>query len=568
MTKRSFIIVTLFLGLALLSAYRIDAEPARVSVTGARVITTERAAALVRAGGLASLQEAYFQKGYLFARLETRVVAGPDSTLMVIVDEGEVARVGDVRIQGAIARQPADVRASLGLETGAAFVPEALTRRIESLLTDYDRDGHPFVQLWIDSLGVDSANARVNLSLFVVEGSHREIKEIMVEGLKKTRPELAIRIAGIEAGVPYSARQLEDAYIRLTASGVFSDVEYPTVQLSSDGVGVDAVLKVTERARSHSFTAALGYAAAEQDQKRELSGLVSLKLNNVGGTLKDFDVYWNNDGKERSETRIEYRDRFFLGRRLGFGLRLQQVGQDTLYTWQSAGVKVGRPVGRLFGSLMNLSLGAHADRNVFSRGDLLRSWRYRAVAGLSVLRGNDQRRRGLADVGVDFTFARKDNTFRDAVTQSLNQFIFGVDADVVLPLSSILLAHFAGAYNGLQSNEALVPLSEQFYIGGARTLRGYKENQFHGRRAGYLRNELLVGPTRWENFYVFADIGYLLQEEPTPEGIVASSNLFRAGYGFGVRTGSRLGNVDLSFAVGDEFSLEQTKVHVLLEQNF
>ena len=40
------------------------------------------------------------------------------------------------------------------------------------------------------------------------------------------------------------------------------------------------------------------------------------------------------------------------------------------------------------------------------------------------------------------------------------------------------------------------------------------------------------------------------------------------GYGFGVRSASPLGRIDLSFAVSDDLSLEQTKVHVLLEQNF
>jgi len=30
-------------------------------------------------------------------------------------------------------------------------------------------------------------------------------------------------------------------------------------------------------------------------------------------------------------------------------------------------------------------------------------------------------------------------------------------------------------------------------VGGARTVRGYRENQFHGRRVAYARNELRLG---------------------------------------------------------------------------
>ena len=59
-------------------------------------------------------------------------------------------------------------------------------------------------------------------------------------------------------------------------------------------------------------------------------------------------------------------------------------------------------------------------------------------------------------------------------------------------------------------------------------------------------------------------------EEPTlADGTARRENgKGLAGFGFGVRSASRLGRIDLSFAVSDGLSLQQTKVHVLLEQNF
>jgi hypothetical protein len=69
---------------------------------------------------------------------------------------------------------------------------------------------------------------------------------VVVEGLRKTRPELAVKIAGIEPGTPYRSQLLEDAYLRMVSSAVFSDVGYPTVRMSAGGEGVDAVLKVDE----------------------------------------------------------------------------------------------------------------------------------------------------------------------------------------------------------------------------------------------------------------------------------------------------------------------------------
>jgi outer membrane protein insertion porin family len=120
----------------------------------------------------------------------------------------------------------------------------------------------------------------------------------------------------------------------------------------------------------------------------------------------------------------------------------------------------------------------------------------------------------------------------------------------------------------IESKEDLVPVSEQYTLGGAATLRGYRENQFHSRRVAYSRSELLLGRSRSENAYLFADGGYFLDENVSPAGAVISNDRFRFGYGFGLRTASRVGNIDISFGVGEKLSLQQTKVHVILNRSF
>jgi outer membrane protein assembly factor BamA len=171
-------------------------------------------------------------------------------------------------------------------------------------------------------------------------------------------------------------------------------------------------------------------------------------------------------------------------------------------------------------------------------------------------------------VRVRIGVAWKQRILRGGGDESLNQYIPEVETNVALRLRPVLHLQNTLVYRGLESNERVVPLSEVFYIGGARTLRGYKENQFNGRRVATARTELLLGRTRNENVYLFADVGYVLREALTPDDTVDREEIVRAGYGFGLRTGSRLGNVDLSFGVGEKLSLQQTKVHVLLVQSF
>jgi outer membrane protein assembly factor BamA len=558
----------------------------RVVVVGNRVFKAGEILEIARQGGwkpgrgsvgLSALQEAYFREGYLQASFQvipgqmasttaSLSYAADDSVVVLVVDEGSVARLGRVHVKGAQRQTSGAIRETLGIEESAEFVPRVFDRRVGDLLRSYDEQGHPFAQVWIDSLSLDEGNV-VHLSLFVVEGRERKLENVAVEGAQKTKPELVVRMSGLQPGRVYRGEMLRDAYLRLVSSGVFTDVEQPKLRVSPDGAGVDAVLVVDEARRSNSFAAVLGYAAAENGRDDQLSGLVRLGLNNIGGTLKDLHALWTNDGRGRSETRLQYRDRYFLGRLMMVSLLLEQVGQDTLYSWQSVGLEAGRSAGRIGRNLVGVSAGVHADRNVFSEGTLLRSWRYRIATGVSLIRGNLQRRT-FADINTRFTLARKNSYFREeGGAESLNQYILEFEGDGSVGLMRSLALYLGLAYRGLESGEELIPLSEQFYIGGARTLRGYRENQFHGRRVATARSELRVGNSAQENLYLFVDTGYVLQETPVLDGIV-SQELFRTGYGFGLRTSSQIGVIGLSFGIGEEVSLGQAKVHILLEQQF
>jgi len=542
-------------------------------VLGTHALSSEHATTLLRANGFPSaraaraLQDAYVGEGFVFVTVS--VTQEADSSFTVSVDEGDRARVGSIRASGTKARSEADVVAALGLAHGTPFEPKRLASGIESLLASYDDAGYPFAQVWIDSVGLDASRRVVDVSLTVVEGEPRTVSGVVVEGLQKTRPALAAKIAGIEAGTPYRAQALEDAYLRMVGSGVFTDVAFPTVRVASDGRGVDAVITVDEPKRSHTFAAALGYASGDGARERVLSGLVQLELNNIGGTLKDFGASWSNDGVARSQTQIAYRDRLFLGRRLALGVKLEQVGQDTVYTWQSAGLDAERGVGRVAGMLASVSLGVAADRNVFSIGDLVRSTRVRGRAGTSVLVGSE-RRAAFARLGLAATLAEKNLSYREGATGpgDVSQWIYDARVDVLVPAFWSLYYSFNGVAQTLESKEDSIPLPEQFYVGGARTVRGYREDQFHGRRVAFARNELRLGRTPREGFYCFVDAGYVLQPITNLDGSPGEDALGLMGYGFGVRSASPLGRIDLSFAVSDDLSLEQTKVHVLLEQNF
>jgi hemolysin activation/secretion protein len=221
------------------------------------------------------------------------------------------------------------------------------------------------------------------------------------------------------------------------------------------------------------------------------------------------------------------------------------------------------------GTLLSFSLAGYGDRNVFSEGALMRSSRWRASTGATAMWGND-RAGSYARLGANVTFAFKHNSYREPATGpgDVRQTIYDGTTGLLFPAWRNLHVAVDGRLEWLDSGEESVPLSEQFYLGGARTVRGYRENQFHGRRVAYARNELRLGRSPRDGFYAFVDAGYVRQEIPQADGSTLIDGTGLTGYGFGVRSLSRAGRLDLSFAVSDGLSLRQTKVHVILEQNF
>ncbi len=117
-----------------------------------------------------------------------------------------------------------------------------------------------------------------------------------------------------------------------------------------------------------------------------------------------------------------------------------------------------------------------------------------------------------------------------------------------------------------------MPLSEQFRFGGANSLRGYREQEFHGSRAAWGAIELRVGAPRGSRLYTFYDLGYFAFEaqDPTPED--PERRTLRKGWprGYGLGILARTPGGDLSLAVGfpGTVDFDLAKLHVTLLETF
>ena len=109
-----------------------------------------------------------------------------------------------------------------------------------------------------------------------------------------------------------------------------------------------------------------------------------------------------------------------------------------------------------------------------------------------------------------------------------------------------------------------MPITDQFRFGGARTLRGYRENQFNGSKVAWANLEYRYLLARRSRVFVFLDSGYYWRRLDSGESVEG----YKLGYGFGLRIETGLGIISVDYGLGEGDGILAGKVHVGLINQF
>jgi outer membrane protein assembly factor BamA len=113
-----------------------------------------------------------------------------------------------------------------------------------------------------------------------------------------------------------------------------------------------------------------------------------------------------------------------------------------------------------------------------------------------------------------------------------------------------------------------VPAYDLDLVGGATSLRGYREGEFHVARWAVLRLEYGVYTQQAGRVFAFLDQGVLDRPFLDEAGAEQSSTLYRAGYGVGVEAPLAIGRLGLMLGYGKGDGPLDGKVHVRLTSRF
>lgn len=531
---------------------RRDVQPLLRWTSGDLVPPDEPAAAAARLA--AHLRNA----GWWAAGVRARV--GPDTpsgrVVTLTITAGEPVRVGEVAVRGNQLLTREEILSRMDLRPGDRFHERTLRADIERILRVYSERGRPLAHVFPGRFR-EEESGRLGFSLRISEGPQARIETVRIFGNTGTDPTVVARIGGVRPGDRWDPRRVEAMAARLRRENLFTEVGEPRVVRGSRDALLGVEIAVAE-GPSNSFFGVLGYN--EIDGKGRVVGIVDLKMRNLLGTARGASLHFERQAERVQDIAFRYREPWLLGSPLSVEAGAAQSERGSAYSRTDLDGALTFPLresvtGRVAlerrdtsfevapgeresetskGGSVGVSVEARDRRINPSRG-----WRADALVG-------------YRETGNGVGRTRGETT-----------------AQVVIPVGRRWVLSEEAGFRGVWSGGGRgVPIYEQHYLGGTNTLRGYREEQFHGDRIWWARTEWRARLSRRSRAYLLADVGGYAFRTVT-DGVADDTSDVLAGFGAGMALETRnSGIVRFEMAMGRGDAFADAKVHVGLEQEF
>lgn len=436
------------------------------------------------AADLEALRSYYLDRGYVNLNIDsTQVSITPDKKRVFItvdVTEGDRYQIGEVKLAGELVLPREKLFNALTVISGEVFSRKAVAESTTHITDLLGNKGYAFAN--VNAVPeVDEEEKKVNLTFFVDPGKRAYVRRINISGNTKTRDEVIRREIRQQEGGWVATELIDRSRLRIQRLGYFEDVNVETVPVPGTTDQVDVNFSIVERP-SGSLSAGLGFSQSQgfifntSITQRNFLGSgkhVSFNFNNSRiNTIYSFgytNPYYTIDGISRGFN-IFYRETN------PFNANIARYSTDAFGGDINFGIPITENDSLRFGlgyqnssiSLTNSSPQTFKDF-VASEGDSFDAF----------------------SLNIGWSRDRRDNALFP--TEGTHQRVFGEVAMPIgslqffkvgyrhrwyypLPKSFILMLNGDVAYGEAYGSTSKFPFFENFFAGGIRTVRGFKDN--------------------------------------------------------------------------------------------
>ena len=435
-------------------------------------------------GDLESLRTFYLDRGYLnFAIDSTQVTITPDKKgiyVTINVTEGELYTVSDIKLGGDLTLPQDDLLKLILIKSGELFSRKKVSETTKNITDRLGEEGYSFAN--VNSIpNIDNEGKTVSITFFVDPGKRVYVRRINFTGNTKTRDEVLRREMRQQEGAWISTKQVERGKLRLQRTGYFRDVnvETPLVPGVSDQVDVNYAV---EEAPGGQFGIGLGFSqnsglilttSLSQDNFLGSGKRVSFSFNNSDVnsrySLGYFNPYYTIDGISRGfnafyretnafDANLSDFDSKNVGTDVAFGVPISENNTiDTAFQYQRTDIKLGPLASTQVTNFVNTN-GSEYDIFSWNVG-----FRY-DTRNNAILPDKGTYHR----IGSEVALPGSDVEYYKLVYET--RWFTDIYEDYILTLGADL------GYGEAYGDTTELPFFENFYAGGPRSIRGYKEN--------------------------------------------------------------------------------------------
>ena len=449
-------------------------------------------------------------------------------------------------IKGNTIYKPEEINKMITLEKGQIVNLRKLDENLRNIENKYKADGYILARVSDVNIAPDG-----KLSVTISEGI---VDKIVVKGNKKTKTFVITREMRTKIGKPFNAKEARRSLERIHNLGFFEDVN---VKLNA-GQGennVEVEITVVEQ-NTGQFMIGAGYSTADG-----FVGILGIGDKNFMGVGDSANIRWEFGGKDNKNYDFTYFKPWLTKNELGAGLSLYNTTHE-YQDYYDDGSDKARYDRKRKGFELTLSQPISEKVKVFGTLKNREDIYVKAIAGYWPQYYEQYPERKKEDFGttrsvtLGISSDTRDNIYNPMEGRKIlfsSEFAgaggdfnfnkFFVESSCYYKLKGqeqVIALRFNGGYA-----TGTMPVSQRFAVGGAETLRGYKDDIFRGYKMLLTSAEYRFPIIKRIQGVVFTDYGYAWDK-----GMDFKLGDMKRGYGLGLRINSPLGPIRLDYGRG------------------
>jgi len=484
--------------------------------------------------------------------------------LKVYMCEGERLKINGIKFYGNNALSENELADIFGVSKRKYFIENEIEKRIEKIIEWYEENGYPFCRINLQNKTITDLNKteKIHLNINIDEGSLVKLDTVAVEGNEYTKKKLILRESGLKDVTYFDQRVLNDVSRRLNRLEFIAlDGKPELVSFGTKSTKNGILLKVIEKSSNY-FSGILGYVPqGKNSSKRQINGFVDVVLGNLFGTGRSIAVKWENRGGFSQDFNLKYSEPYLLNLPVNTSTAFNQSVEDSVYLKRDFNAEFKMSLFNNISGYLSFGLEntmsdefGRAEYNINDSRKLYSKMGFDYDSRDNIYNP----RKGIYYSTFYSVGKRKDTKSESELMEHLDKKM-SIDFRLSVPTmkNSSIYSRIYGAQ--VSSSRGDIPYSQLYMLGGANSLRGYKERQFRGSSVCLLNLEYRYLLGEKSRIFLFYDGGYIKKPD---------SKFYKSGFGWGLRISSKVGLIGIDYGIGEGDSFANGKIHFGVQSNF